>query len=129
MPAESGLSRRELLTRAASRLRRAGAQDPRREALRILADHLGVSPGEVLSAQELPVGPADAVAVGRLIERRAAGEPLAYVTGLAGFRRLTLHVDRRALIPRPETEGLVDLVLQRSRGGARQDDGVNASED
>lgn len=46
-----------------------------------------------------------------LVARRAAGEPLAYVTGTAGFRRLLLRVDRRVLIPRPETEGLVERVL------------------
>ncbi|HTK55218.1 MAG TPA: peptide chain release factor N(5)-glutamine methyltransferase, partial [Gemmatimonadales bacterium] len=54
------------------------------------------------------------------VERRAQGEPLAYVTGWTGFRRLTLTTDRRALIPRPETEGLVELVL------AHQGDGVVA---
>jgi len=100
--------------------------DPRREALRILADCLGTSVGDVLSWQELPVRPSDAAAFERLIQRRAAGEPLAYVTGLAGFRRLTLHSDRRALIPRPETEGLVDLVLQRCPGGTVADIGTGS---
>jgi release factor glutamine methyltransferase len=51
------------------------------------------------------------------VERRAGGEPLAYVSGRAGFRRLTLRVDRRVLIPRPETEGLVELVLTRCPRG------------
>jgi len=45
------------------------------------------------------------------VERRASGEPLAYVVGIAGFRALDLVVDRRVLIPRPETEGLVERVL------------------
>lgn len=52
-----------------------------------------------------------------LLARRAAGEPLAYVTGVAGFRRLLLQVDRRVLIPRPETEGLVELVLAEAPSG------------
>lgn len=49
--------------------------------------------------------------LGHMIERRLAGEPLQYVVGRWGFRTLDLAVDRRALIPRPETEGVVDHVL------------------
>jgi release factor glutamine methyltransferase len=56
--------------------------------------------------------------------RRAAGEPLAHVTGRAGFRHLDLRSDRRALIPRPETEGLVDLLLARVRHGRVADIGT-----
>jgi release factor glutamine methyltransferase len=48
---------------------------------------------------------------------RAAGAPLAYAVGRANFRQLTLDVDARVLIPRPETELLVDLVLQRTTAG------------
>ena len=53
-----------------------------------------------------------------------AGEPLAHVTGWVGFRHLTLRSDRRALIPRPETEGLVELVLARVPGGRVADVGT-----
>jgi release factor glutamine methyltransferase len=60
------------------------------------------------------------------ILRRANGEPLAYVTGLAGFRHLTLRSDRRALIPRPETEGLVELVLARVPSGRIVDAGTGS---
>lgn len=49
-------------------------------------------------------------------EKRARGAPLAYAVGCAPFRHLTLHVDERVLIPRPETELLVDLVLERASG-------------
>jgi release factor glutamine methyltransferase len=49
-------------------------------------------------------------------EKRALGAPLAYAVGRAAFRHLTLHVDERVLIPRPETELLVDLVLARASG-------------
>jgi release factor glutamine methyltransferase len=51
-----------------------------------------------------------------LIVRRAAREPLAYVLGEWGFRRLTLRVDRRVLVPRPETEIVVERCLQRIAG-------------
>ena len=50
--------------------------------------------------------------------KRARGAPLAYAVGRASFRHLTLDVDERVLIPRPETELLVDLVLERARAGA-----------
>jgi release factor glutamine methyltransferase len=50
-------------------------------------------------------------------ERLAQGMPMQYAIGRAGFRHLTLKVDRRVLIPRPETELLVDLVIAAQRGG------------
>ena len=51
------------------------------------------------------------------VERRSHGTPFAYAVGRVGFRTLELQIDRRALIPRPETEGLVDLVLNWARRG------------
>ncbi len=84
-----------LLTNAAATLEVAGVPEPRREALRIWRDLAGSPEPEFLAA----------------VHRRAGGEPLAYVTGQAGFRQLLLRSDRRALIPRPESEQLVDLVL------------------
>src|SRR3989454_1325034 len=51
----------------------------------------------------------------RAVERRASGVPFAYAVGRTGFRTLDLQVDARALIPRPETEGLVELVLRAAR--------------
>ena len=60
--------------------------------------------------------------------RRAAGAPLAYAVGRAAFRNLTIDVDERVLIPRPETELLVDLVLERTRksGGTAVDVGTGS---
>jgi release factor glutamine methyltransferase len=60
------------------------------------------------------------------VERRARGEPLSYVTGWTGFRLLKLRIDRRALIPRPETEGLVELLLERVGGGRVADVGTGS---
>ena len=59
-------------------------------------------------------------------DRRAGGAPLQYAVGRASFRKLTLDVDERVLIPRPETELLVDLVLQRCRGGVVADVGTGS---
>lgn len=60
------------------------------------------------------------------VARRAAGEPLAYLLGSTGFRHLELRCDRRALIPRPETEGVVDLALARVRSGRALDLGTGS---
>ena len=59
-----------------------------------------------------------------LVARRLQGEPMPYVIGEAGFRHLTLAVDRRALIPRPETEGIIDHALERVRTGRAADLGT-----
>jgi len=109
-----------LLTEARTRLREAGVEEPSREAARIWAGLLRIPTGEAWLGRERRATETEAVRFAEAVERRTQGEPLAYVTGWTGFRRLTLATDRRALIPRPETEGLVELVL------ARQADGVVA---
>jgi release factor glutamine methyltransferase len=113
-----------LLNHAGARLKAAGLSEPRREAWRIWADLHGLStyPGSIFSDDVVPR--ADAEQFRQAVDRRASGEPLHYVTGVAGFRGLTLAVDRRALIPRPETEGLVDLVLSRAPAGRVVDVGT-----
>lgn len=113
-----------LVAHAGLRLKAAGVAEPRREAWRIWADLKGLSShtGSILSEEAVPGGEAERFR--QAVDRRAAGEPLPYVTGLAGFRELTLHSDRRALIPRPETEGLVELLLARVPGGRIADIGT-----
>lgn len=113
---ETAVTLRALLAEAAGRLRAAGIEAPAREALRIWADLRGREPGTAFLSDPA-VEPEDAARFAEAVARRAAGEPLAYVTGWAGFRRLVLRADRRALIPRPETEGLVDLMLARAPAG------------
>lgn len=104
------------LRAGAQRLRLAGMQHSGREALAMWAALAGTSPGAVWADSETPA-PGDLVQrFGEAVVRRTAGEPLAYAVGLAGFRMLDLVVDRRVLIPRPETEGLVDQVLAWARG-------------
>lgn len=110
-----------LLTEARTRLRDAGVEDASREAGRIWADLARIPTGEAWLGRERRATQAEAERFQAAVERRAAGEPLAYVTGWTGFRRLTIITDRRALIPRPETEGLVELVLARAPGGVVAD--------
>lgn len=115
-----------LLDAAATRLRTAGIEDPRREVRRIWSDLEELAGRSPDAARDEVPAPGAAAAFEAAVARRAAGEPLAYTTGLAGFRRLTLLVDRRVLIPRPETEGLVDLLLARCSTGRVADVGTGS---
>jgi release factor glutamine methyltransferase len=115
-----------LISGGAARLRHSGLPEPRREAMRIWSGLTGGSLADVALGREQPVHPVDSVRFEHAIARRSGGEPLAHVTGWSGFRTLALMSDRRALIPRPETEGLVDLLLQRVATGRIVDVGTGS---
>ena len=124
--AETVRTRRALLAEASARLGAAGVEEPRREAVRACNDLVGDH--NTAAVLDPSAGVAGALATRYLaaVERRAAGEPLAHATGWIGFRHLTLRADRRALIPRPETEGVVDLLLRRVRTGRVADIGTGS---
>jgi release factor glutamine methyltransferase len=106
---------RELLVAGTEELSRAGVPSPRVDAEWLLAHALGVSRSELYADGD--EAPAEKEQVFRkLVARRAGREPLAYVLGEWGFRRLTLRVDPRVLIPRPETEVLVERCLELLAG-------------
>jgi release factor glutamine methyltransferase len=110
-----------LLLEGTERLRAAGSETARLDAELLLGDAIGVGRTVILAHPEAPVG-ADAAARYRTgLERRAAGEPVAYIRGIKEFYGLAFAVDSRALIPRPETERLVELgeAEVRRRLGAR----------
>ncbi|UGB38625.1 peptide chain release factor N(5)-glutamine methyltransferase [Frateuria soli] len=96
---------RQLLAGAATRLR------DRAEAAILLAHALGKSRSWLLAHSDDAVDPTDAAAFAALVERRAAGEPVAYLTGHRGFWTLELEVTPATLIPRAETELLVERAL------------------
>lgn len=99
------------LDRGADALRLAGIDNPRSEASALWAAVVGLGVGEVwVRRDEVPVS-AEAGAFRNAIERRKNGAPLQYAARRAAFRYLDLYVDERVLIPRPETEGLVQHVL------------------
>jgi release factor glutamine methyltransferase len=98
---------RKALRAAEERLARAGIDTPRLDAELLLAHALGVTRTQLFATPEADVPPA----FEPLLARREAREPLAYVLGEWGFRRLTLTTDRRALVPRPETEIVVERCL------------------
>jgi len=123
MAADLGLAPRELIAEAAATLTRAGIGEARRESVRIWAG-LDRRATASITLEDEPVSAKRTAAFLAAVRRRATGEPLAHVTGWTGFRHLMLRVDRRALIPRPETEGLVELVLARVHGGRVADVGT-----
>jgi release factor glutamine methyltransferase len=86
--------------------------DARREAALLLRHVLGVSDAWLMAHLDDAVDVAHAAAFQHLIERRARGEPVAYLTGTRGFHAIELCVTPSVLIPRAETEVLVDLALQ-----------------
>ncbi|HEX3290630.1 MAG TPA: peptide chain release factor N(5)-glutamine methyltransferase [Gaiella sp.] len=87
------------------------ADNPRLDAERLLAHALGLQRVELYMHHDRPLTEAELDAARALLARRAGGEPLQYVLGEWGFRGLTLRVDGRALIPRPETETVVERCL------------------
>jgi release factor glutamine methyltransferase len=101
----------ELVRRTAARLDREGLVTARLDAELIVAHVVGVTRTQLVVERDRAVGAADVERVAELAARRATREPLQYVVGEWGFRRLTLTVDGRALIPRPETETVVERCL------------------
>ena len=112
------------LRRGIGLLADAGCETPRLDAELLLAAASGLDrAGLVIRAAE-PVEAAVAARYQAMLERRAAREPVAYVLGVKAFRRIELRVDSRVLIPRPETELLVEvglgLKLGRGVGAGRR---------
>ena len=100
------------LDEAAGQLERAGVLNAKREATALWAAVERVKPGEVWLKREGTAAPPVAEQFWEAVQRRSSGIPFPYAVGRVSFRTLELSIDPRALIPRPETEGLVDLVLQ-----------------
>jgi release factor glutamine methyltransferase len=115
-----------LVSGATQQLATAGISEPRREAIRLWACVTNGNAVDVALGRERLADPELEARYESAVSRRSAGEPLAHVTGTIGFRRLDLVSDARALIPRPETEGLVDLLLQRVRTGRVVDVGTGS---
>ncbi len=93
-------------------LQAAGVADPRREAEELYAAVVCGATSAAWLDRERPVAPSVRTRFREAAARRAEGWPQAYAAGRANFRGHWLRVDRRVLIPRPETEGLVELVVR-----------------
>jgi release factor glutamine methyltransferase len=93
-----------------------GVASPRVDAEHLVARALGVSRLDLYLQHDRELTEAELGAARELVRRRGTREPLAHVLGEWGFRRLTLATDRRALVPRPETELVVERCLAHLAG-------------
>lgn len=113
----------ELLNEGTAALRDTPTETPRLDAELLLGHVLDIDRTRVVAYGETPVGEGPASAYRDLVGRRATGEPIAYIRGVKEFHGLAFSVDPRALIPRPETERLVELaeaeVVQRLTAAPR----------
>ncbi|HJS66192.1 MAG TPA: peptide chain release factor N(5)-glutamine methyltransferase [Nitrospiraceae bacterium] len=103
----------EVIAEARRLLKRAGIESAEQEALWIVEHALRLPAHQVVTDRDRLLSPAELAAVRGLVKRRVAREPLQYILGTQEFCGLEFHVNRAVLIPRPETELLVDYVAQR----------------
>lgn len=103
---------KDALSWTAGFLERKGDEHPRRSAEWLLGAATGLSRVEIYAHHDRPLTPQERATLRGLIERRAVGEPLQYVTGEMPFRHLVIRVVPGVFIPRPETEILVDAALE-----------------
>jgi release factor glutamine methyltransferase len=108
----AGAGVREALGAAVDALTAAGVEEPRLDAELLLAEATGLGRAALVADPAGEVPPAAGRQFGEMVRRRLRREPVAYILGRRGFRNLELTVDRRVLIPRPETELLVEAALE-----------------
>jgi len=101
----------EVLRGATDYLAARGVEHPRLDAERLLSRALGLTRMELYTQHDRPLTEEERASARELVQRRGRREPLAYVLGDWDFRRLTLATDARALVPRPETEIVVERCL------------------
>jgi release factor glutamine methyltransferase len=114
------------VARGRDALTAAGCGTPRLDAELLLAEAMSVGRERLVIDRDQPLDPAAAERFAAMLARRAAREPVAYILGRREFRYLTLAVDRRVLIPRPETELLVEVGLGLAPGAVIADVGTGS---
>lgn len=125
-PGTGAMTAREAIGSAVDALTAAGCDTPRLDAELLVADALGVDRAALVADPALAVPPPAARTIGERVRRRVAREPVAYILGRRGFRRIELAVDRRVLIPRPETELLVEVALELGAGATVHEVGTGS---
>jgi release factor glutamine methyltransferase len=104
---------REALGAAVDGLAAAGVEDPRLDAELLLGEAVGCGRAALMADPGAEVPAPAARVFGEMVRRRLRREPVAYILGSKGFRNIELAVDQRVLIPRPETELLVEVAVER----------------
>jgi release factor glutamine methyltransferase len=102
----------EALLAATDAFEAAGVDTPRLDAEVLLAEAMGWDRARLAAEPEAPMEPVTGRRFGEMVRRRIRREPVAYILGRKGFRNIELAVDRRVLIPRPESELLVEIALE-----------------
>jgi release factor glutamine methyltransferase len=122
--ARRALALRDALDAAVTAIEAAGCSTPRLDAELLIADALGVDRAQLFMDPDLEIPPGVARVIGTNVRRRVAREPVAYILGRKGFRHIELAIDPRAIIPRPETELLVDVAAAQPAGARIHDVGT-----
>lgn len=124
--ADAGPTVSEVLARASTALTVTECDTPRLDAELLLASALGVDRGRLVIDAHVRLDPEQISRFHALLARREAREPVAYILGRKEFRRIELVIDRRVLIPRPETELLVEVGLSLPTGASVVDVGTGS---
>jgi release factor glutamine methyltransferase len=115
---------RDALDAASTALEAAGCMSPRLDAELLIADALGVGRERLFLDPDMEIPPPAARVIAGHVRRRNEREPVAYILGKKSFRNLELKVDERALVPRPESELLVEAALDLPEGARVHDVGT-----
>ena len=116
----------DALDAAVTALTAAGCETPRLDAELLIADALGADRSLLHASPDGAITGAQARVIGERVRRRVQREPVAYILGRRGFRHIELEVDSRVLIPRPETELLVEVGLELPPGSRVHDVGTGS---
>jgi release factor glutamine methyltransferase len=120
------LTSRDALDAATTALEAAGCMSPRLDAELLVADALGVGREQLFLDPEMEIPPPAARVIAEHVRRRNEREPVAYILGKKGFRNIELKIDRRVLVPRPESELLVEAALDLPEGARVHDVGTGS---
>jgi release factor glutamine methyltransferase len=118
------MTARDALDAATTALEAAGCMSPRLDAELLIADALGMGRERLFLDPDMEIPPPAARVIAEHVRRRNEREPVAYILGKKGFRNLELRVDERALVPRPESELLVEAALDLPEGARVHDVGT-----
>jgi release factor glutamine methyltransferase len=120
------MTARDALDAATTALEAAGCMTPWLDAELLIADALEVRREELFLNPDIEIPPSAARVIAEHVRRRNQREPVAYILGRKGFRNIELKVDRRVLVPRPESELLVEAALDLPEGARVHDVGTGS---